>query len=312
MLEKHILRNNPDEITDSRIQTKQLSQHTESKFPTLLKVLMLLFFVCVLLFVTTIAVLRMPSVQIRQVSVAGTVLLDPAVITDTSMRFLSEKKLFAIPRGNSVLFNKNSLDNYLKKTYPIIATLESSFIEPYHIQLTLREYVQAYLWCTDSTMDDCYRADETGFIYDHAPNYSRGVYPVMITGVSDSDTHIGNTIFTTPYEKTLLEQIITELSDSGFTVTVIDTSSVYDYQLFVSSLNQQPLSTTTSIKVSKKPQTLPLRETLELLLRDKVFQKDLITKKLEYIDLRFPEKIFYKFSNTNHAPEPLDTITTTN
>ena len=143
MLEKHILRNNPDEITDSRIQTKQLPQHTESKFPTLLKVLMLLFFVCVLLFVTTIAVLRMPSVQIRQVSVAGTVLLDPTAITDTSMRFLAEKKLFAIPRGNSVLFNKNSLDKIrlLKNTrkldikYPPLPMRQGTGFNPHRTQI---------------------------------------------------------------------------------------------------------------------------------------------------------------------------------
>lgn len=313
MLEKHILRNNPQDQSGSTGPLRHGQQPTpETRFPTLLKILMLVFFVCVLLFVTSIAVLRMPNIQIKQISVTGTTLLDPMVLSDASMRFLSQKTLFAIPRGNSLLFNKHSLDRYIKNTYPVIAHIESSFIEPYHLQLTVQEYSQKYLWCTDTTMTDCYRVDNTGMIYDRSPDYTRGVYPVFITRLTTEKPIINNVIFTTIYEQELIEKMMDELSKSGFTVTMIDTSSVYDYQFFVSTLQNKILTNTTFIKVSKKPQTMSLHETLNLLLRDKIFQKDVSEKTLEYIDLRFPEKIFYKFSNTNHVPEPLDTITTTN
>ncbi len=305
MLEKHILRNN---LPEQSVTTGPLRQQTlpETRFPTILKILMLVFFVCVLLFVTSIAVLRMPALQIRQLSVTGTVLIDPAALTDTGMRFLSEKKSFAIPRGNSVLFNKHSLEQYLKNNYPMIASIESSFIEPYHIQITVREYLQKYLWCTDTTLTDCYRVDDTGLIYDHAPDYSRGVYPIFITALPTNTKIINTIIFTNQYEQITIEQIMKELSDSGFMVTMVDTSAVYDYQLFVNALNGNPLTNHTYIKVSKKPQTISIHETLDLLLRDKIFQRDVTTKTLEYIDLRFPEKIFYKFSDTTYAPEILE------
>jgi hypothetical protein len=71
-----------------------------------------------------------------------------------------------------------------------------------------------------------------------------------------------------------------------------------DTALRVTSIKGIPVGSNSNILISDKATESSIVQSIELIVNDKTFSTALMTKGalLEYVDLRFPGKIYYKFT----------------
>src|SRR3989344_3771110 len=104
-----------------------------------------------LLTIVAVLALRYDKLRIQEIVVSGNEILDTQNITSAVAETLSGYYFYLIPRDSSLLYAKDNM----------------------------RERKPYALYCPDSPLDggdSCYFLDSSGFIFDQAPNFSRGVY----------------------------------------------------------------------------------------------------------------------------------------
>jgi hypothetical protein len=70
------------------------------------------------------------------------------------------------------------------------------------------------------------------------------------------------------------------------------------FRIQITTIKNNPVGATSKLIITKEGTAQPIIDALGLLLDDKTFMGNVTTKgsTLEYIDARFPDKIYYKFT----------------
>ncbi len=182
------------------------------------------------------------------------------------------------------------------------------FTEKNKIQITLIEKKPSYVWCDTR----CYFVDDTGMIYEESPQFTSGVFLTFFGGTPHED--IIKSHFITEEQFTRMLRMVTSLEELLFRVTSITFGE--DINLNIESIKNIPLRSPATLLVTKEAPLEDIVSSLSLLVKDKAFTETLTTKALllQYIDARFPDKIYYKFetsvTQSSTPPSQEDTSTT--
>ncbi len=252
-----------------------------------------LFFVFLLLILLAIGgiigFLRKKDFQISQVSVVGTKSLSDQQILDTVHEYLDGSYAIIIPKTNTLLLSKDSLAQHVLNKIPSISNVTISFREKNSIQVSIQEKKPSYIWCGDS----CYFVDENGVIYEESPRYTPGVFLTFSGGVLEGDPIKQTFISQDLFKKTLnlLDQL------ENLEIKILGVHYGEDVSLQISSVRKVSIGTQAKIIVGTDESVADVVKALTLLLNDKAFASSIISKGqlLQYIDIRFPDKIYYKF-----------------
>lgn len=233
--------------------------------------------------------LRSPHFQIKSVMVSGTSVIDNQDIQDDVFKMLEGNKLWFFPRVSTFLINKDSIEQNLKKDFSRIETIGVKQSDFTTLSVNIKEYDALYLWCTSLESEDCYFMDKNGVVYNSAPVFSGAAYPKVIT-----DGKIETLPFSalSPENAKLIFDFEKKLSGIGIAPVAFQTISPKYLKInFVHNKTSSELRVDPSI---------PADTSLEYLfsaLRSQPFS-DLFAntqKKLLYIDVRFSNKVVYKF-----------------
>ena len=234
-----------------------------------------------------------PGLEITQVKVTGTQAVDRAGIESTAEKFLSQKMLWKINRNNVVLYPKNSIQESIRVFDSHVKTVDMS-VRGHELDIVISEYSPAYLWCPPGGVDTktfvtlgCSFADENGHIFSSAPDYSGNPFLVFTTATSVEQMTNGTT-YSTIYTKEEFEKVklfLTELTTLQLTPHVVRHTGENDFTV----------STDKPWTIRWSSASDPAESVANLTLVLQNINKEAGGEaKLETIDLRFGNKVFYK------------------
>ncbi|MEY4440899.1 MAG: hypothetical protein RLY49_525 [Candidatus Parcubacteria bacterium] len=236
-------------------------------------------FLCIVGF---LYVLTIPAFQIQEVKVTGTMFVDKSEIEQKTNTLLDRKFLGFIPNRNIFLFSKHELEELLKQNPAIIsAKIRKDF---FHIlTIDVKEHEKEMIYCTTLEKTECFYLNKDGFVY----------APVKGFIIPEQEIIIYN------------EKEVKKLQD-----TFIQKEVYVDISLFVKNLARQEIKikevyikADSTVEFVSWENTRFITSIFDEYKKDfanliALFEKQAITKEqlqnIEYIDLRFGNKVFYK------------------
>ncbi|MDB5188641.1 MAG: hypothetical protein JWM92_239 [Candidatus Nomurabacteria bacterium] len=229
---------------------------------------------------------RLPNVQVRHVEVVGANVVYPGDVSEFVTTQLQGRKLFVLPRSSIFLIPTHTIEKELKAAFPRLQTVAVNRKNFSTLVVTVKEYQGVYLWCSDEAT--CYFMDQNGVAFTAAPYFSGNAYPKIFSG----------TLQPLPFQALTAEQISTVglLIDRLTTLGIAPSEFHYigDHELDVSFVhNSQPAS------LMFDP-SMDINDALTALytgLRTDPLATEFhdTAKVLQYIDLRFANRVVYKF-----------------
>jgi len=256
---------------------------------------------------------RHPKVIIQNILVEGNRVIPAEEIKDTVLEKISGNYFFLFSKKNFLIYPKRSLEKDLLDKFHRIEYLSIKRLDRNTLAVSLKEWQGKYLLCEMNSDDDCYFMNSSGFVFDKAPNFSGSVYFRIYSSnfFKETDDLIGQTFMPMEEFAELLDfkekigkffQIkaleIGENGDYKFLLE-IDGNNLNPYIAFKKPARNAPATTSQMLAgaggesdFDKIFDNLALAigaEPLSLELKDKI-------DSLEYLDLRYDNKVLYKFS----------------
>ncbi len=238
-------------------------------------------FLAILLVVGPILILRNKNLLISSISVTGNDVTQASDIQNVVKENLQGKFLGLIPKSSIVFYPKSQIEKALATSMPRLSAVALTLTGADSVQVIVSERKPFALYCTDK----CYFMDETGYIYSEAPSFSDGVY---ITYTSDPKLDSPITNYFLPQDTLAsVTKFLNNLANLGLkTEKVTKTDDEYS-----------ALLTNGSTEVRwRADQDLNKLYTDLLSFFGQSNLKPSDIARLSYLDLRFDNKVYYKFA----------------
>jgi hypothetical protein len=252
----------------------------------------ILIVLCLIIFVAVpFYLLRTPKFLITNIEVRGNGVTQTEEIEQIVMDKLAGKYLWLFPKSNAVLYPKSGIRQSLLQNIPRLSAVEVELSNPRTISINLVERQPFALYCKDvvymNSPEGCFFLDQTGYIFSEAPSFSGGVYTVYTSEpVMESplrQTYLEEDVFLR------LEPFIKGVEQAGLRPKVFIKKS--------EELNLR-LESGAVIMWKATADLETILSDLESFLSDKNFTKEpRALERIIYIDLRFGNKVFYKFED---------------
>ena len=230
---------------------------------------------------------------VQSINVTGTHSVAPELVRNYAWTILDDGSRHYLSRTNIFLYPRTVLERAIVGYFPRIAS--ASVSRPSYLSneldIEVREREAFALWCREVSV--CYDMDEGGFIFsEHAATSSvraNGLY-VFRGGVSASTTSemttpvnpVGSS-FATAHLPGLVV-LLRLLGQAGFTPLGATLESGQDFSI--------PLAEGFTLKASFGSDAGTLTRNLDLVLSSDALQGK--KSELEYVDLRFGNRVYYK------------------
>ena len=268
-----------------------------------------IFFICVaaLAWVARLDVLRIDSVYVEGVKV-----LSEKEVAARVSEVLGEKYLWLFPKNNFFLYPRRMIIGRLRESFPRIEAVDVYAPDARSIVVSIKERVPFALWCGQTAPDDtapsdmaeadgigeskdCFFIDKGGFVFALAPQFSGEVYVKMYGGVSGgtADNPKGGR-FLLPDEFERISTFIALLAEEGLKTSVFAKrpNGEYFFVLHPSGSYERFILYT---KAFSEPESYFNMFRLAFEAKRGAYDGQEFFSTLEYIDMRFDGKMYFKF-----------------
>ncbi len=275
----------------------ELKKHRRRAFQN--KVLIFVFgFLVVSAFLIYIS--RLPTLNIDNIIVVGNKVVETEMIKEVAEKELAGKYFFVFPKTNIFLYSKNNIEKELHNKFNRLKNITFAIKNRKILEVSVTERVALYTWCgvvpptkidtvpeNNTDISNCYFLDNEGYIFEEAPYFSGQVY-FKFYGKGEFGSNFLPDIF---QKLTLLKKT---LEDIGLKAVAIYKEENGDVRMFFSNKNT---SVGPEIIFKADSDFQKVAENLEAALTTEPLQSNLKNKysSLLYIDLRFGNKVYYKF-----------------
>jgi cell division septal protein FtsQ len=236
-----------------------------------------------------ILIFRNKRLLISDIQVQGNQVTASADIEDIVTGDLSGNYLWVIPKSSAFFYQKTKIKSDILKNLPRVSAVEVSLSAFHALTVTVAERTPSALYCTNTTdienPTDCYFIDSTGYIFSSAPAISGGVYMV----------YTSDPALTAPLKTSFMPaQQFQKLSDFIANLAHIP----LEPKIFVQKVDEDDLLLPDGTTIMWTPtQDLDtVYSNLSTFLNDPSQSKTPLNNLL-YIDLRFKDKVFYKYKS---------------
>ncbi|MFM7088311.1 MAG: cell division protein FtsQ/DivIB [Candidatus Paceibacterota bacterium] len=245
--------------------------------------------VCVVLFVGLGFLARIKEVNIQEVSVTGNKIVDKEALEKFTWDVLREYYLWLYPKSNAMIYPTRELERRILENFKRIEKVDFSINTERALNLMITERGVKYVWCDVSMR--CYFADIYGYVFDEAPYFSGPVYIKFYGGIDESLPVAGQTVFGGKFAD--LASFVESIKNLGVEVVGVRIKNENEIEIELPQYGDE------SAKIIFNPihdlyRTL---ENLKTALESEPLVTDMATRKqdLLYIDLRFGNKVYFKF-----------------
>lgn len=240
------------------------------------------------------------KMTINEVNVIGTKILGEGEISDFVNEKLSGKYLYVFNKHNSFIYPEKSIYNGLLEKFTRIEKLSLNVKNVNTLEVFITERSGSYMWCGEKVPEiindqgeNCYFINDAGYIFDKAPYVSGNLYFKYYVPLPDSRVVLGSQMMKPELFRSFVRFVDT-VSSSGLNPTYLvyepdDTISLY--------LNHKVGMSNPRIIFTKNADLEKLGEDIVTSMSQKEFKDEINGKydTLLYIDMRFNNKVFYKF-----------------
>lgn len=238
----------------------------------------------------------LPQLRITEVSISGNKTIEAGDIASTLRSSISGTFFFLFPRNAYALVRERKIQEMLTEAFPIFAEVSVDKTFPRSLAVMVREREPYAIWCVEETYAEaesvateeeigstCFYIDTDGVAFTRAPDVSgnlitkivdrRRAAPLLGEGVLERDVTHSFNLLTEEFER------VTKVRPRKIVIGAEHPKSV---QVVTGEGWVVQLETDTDIKTAL--------ENLRLIIERDIKN----TQNLEYIDLRFADKVFYK------------------
>lgn len=273
----------------------------------LLKKILFLVFLFVLILVGLSFLSKWEKININGIQVSGNKVVETKMIEEIAREKVSGNYFWFFPKTNFLLYPRVEIARELADRFKRLKDISIGVKNLRTLDISLTERTALYTYCgwapaeLDSTSQQCYFMDEDGYIFDEAPYFSGQVYlkfyglvhrPTAEEIVADKENILGSYFFESIFKKLIsLNEILKKI---GVKPVIFFAEDTGDIKIFLSS-------TTTElgpfIIFKSDADFNQVAENLQSVLATEPMQSDFKSKysSLLYIDLRFGNKVYYKF-----------------
>lgn len=239
--------------------------------------------------------------EINKFVITGTHILDKDKIERQVRKDLSGKYIYLFSRGNGLIYPHKQIYNNLLINFPRIGELSISREGIKTLKIEITERIGSYLYCGVSVPEskneigeNCYYINNDGYIFDKAPYFSGNVYFKYYMELPDGTT--------TPLSKQMISvesfhlfgRFIDGISSLGFRpIYIVMGKDGINFLYLSNGINDNQ----TKIMFKNDANLVNILENLSLAMKKSEFASEINSKynRLLYIDLRFKNKVLYKF-----------------
>lgn len=278
-----------------------------------------------------------PRYTVQSVSVVGAQQVPSSAIYDYAESLLHSDTHSFFSKDNIFLYNPGALQREILGHFPRLASVTVSRASLFStaVTVTVAERQPYAIWCADTAQADCYQMDHTGFIFAQAPApnvlsadagaidatsspqaatstpggitapqgqyvFQGGIATSTVATSTDStgSPQAGATIPISPIGQTFagthmpgIVALLELLGQAGFSPTGAIVQDGQDFWV--------PLSEGFYIKTSFGENPHSLVSNLQLVLSSSALNGQ--QSKLEYVDLRFGDRVYYKLQGQGEA-----------
>ncbi len=231
-----------------------------------------------------------PFLEISQVVVEGNTELDAEELSQSVWQNFGGKYFQLIPRNNLIISFPESIKANLLNSYKKISGAEVTRVFPDEIKVKITERKALLIWCSAGP---CYIIDENGYAYTGADFESEEIKQNHLINLIDGSAKpviMGEKVLSPDYI-----QFVSGLKDKLDSQLGIKITEEYQTDSRIAEEAKVKTEDGWEIFFSS---TLPIDEslkTLQTFLDKEMADKD--RSKLEYIDLRAENKVYYKFKD---------------
>ncbi|KKR45640.1 MAG: hypothetical protein A3G47_01510 [Candidatus Zambryskibacteria bacterium RIFCSPLOWO2_12_FULL_39_45] len=257
-----------------------------------------LFFLIFVFFLSLISYLaHRPSIRISKIELLGGVLITEPDVSVKSLEYLQGSYLWLFPKNNVLLYPRAKLENYLKETFKRILTIDISSKDFNILVIDITERKPVALWCdevptyageagSEPTTANCYFMDSNGTIFTEAPQFSGDAY-FKYYGLVATSTPIGSHYIASSTEFIAVSDFIETARSLSLQPIHLIAKDGGEFSLVLANGGQIYFDTKESLTLAG--------QNLEALLRTPALSATPPDKlPIDYIDLRYGNKLFYK------------------
>lgn len=263
------------------------------------------YILCFILFVSTVVALSFFSndsrLTINDIKIEGTNIIDSGKVSNSIYQSISGKYIYLFAKRNSFIYPKNSVYDNLITQFPRIESLEISSSGLNTIVVKIKERSGSYLYCGATIPEikteigeNCYFVNNDGYIFDKAPYFSGNVYFKYYLNINtDKNTPLGLQMLSKERFHELI-RFIDGITSLGFDPTYLSIENDGSHLLY---LDQRSGNTNPKIMFKSDSNLETILDNFSLSMKQNEFANEINSKydKLLYVDLRFSNKVLYKF-----------------
>lgn len=237
----------------------------------------------VVILIAIVYVIRLPALQVHSVEVIGTDVADPQEISLFVENEIQGKYLFILPKKSMLLVPTKTLTKKVSTAFPRFASVDIRRTGIDSLTVTVQEHTGAYLWCNA----ECFFMNSEGVVYAIAPTFSGDAY-LKLYGGEENQLPFRPLTKNNLYTVTLLQNRLPYLD-----IKPVKIKFLPDNTLTVVFLDD-----TREVELIFNGESIePALEALYTAFRTDAFVRQYrdSSKVLRYIDLRYPNKVVYKF-----------------
>ncbi len=231
----------------------------------------------------------MPKFRINEISVEGANILDKEQLKEEIAGWLKGKFFKIFPYNNIFIFPQAGITAGLLQKFPVLKKISFTRDFSRKLSVLVEERKAEALWCldktstsTDSGDDSCAFVDEDGFIFQPAPSFSGRIF-LKFFDEREKISDIGEEMISaSEFQELLSFKEFLNQNNMDVSQIVLKDNGEYEvnlkegWHILLNSKNEPNLSF----------------NNLKLILDSNVKEK---RPRLEYVDLRFGNKVFFKY-----------------
>ena len=239
-------------------------------------------------------------VTITTITVSGNHIIDTSDIKNAVTADLSGRYMHLFSRSNALIYPKNKIYNDLVSLFPRIETLKIYRTGLNTLAIGLVERAGAYLYCGETIPQNqndvgehCFFVNDNGYIFDKAPYFSGNVYFKYYMKLPITGSPLGSQMLPKEQFQPLVN-FIEKIKDLGFDPIYMQSQENGENVLY---LNHQAGGVSPTILFNMSNDLPTIFQNLRIAMDKPEFADEIHSKydTLQYIDLRFKNKVLYKF-----------------
>ena len=252
---------------------------------------------------------------ISEVKVVGNQTVSAQVVMEIASRHLQKSYWWLIPKSTALTYPKQAIIKDILETSGYVESLDFKVNNWQELIIEVKERSAAYIWCATGVEQSCFLADSSGYLFSTAPTFSDNIMFIINSSLPASP------LGTRPLEIASFQRLVLAIEAmpeilrtaklSRVEVSEVEILPLGDYAFHI--VERGPTSRDQWQFKWNDQQDLSVVATYLAAVwsaADFIDQKGQAGAKLEYIDLRFGKKIFYKFTDQfSYRPGPADTET---